>query len=107
MQHLPLALAQPDMVLARPVPNPSQPDGFPLCGAGTVLTAGLIGQLSSRGVGVVSVEGHPVELPGEPTLEDLLTALDRRFARAAQDPRMAMLQALFRQHLVRAHEAAP
>ncbi len=107
MQHLPLALAQPDMVLARPVPNPSQPDGFPLCGAGTVLTPGLIGQLSSRGVGMVSVEGHPVTLPGEPTIEDLLEALDRRFARSAQDPRMAMLQRLFRQRLTRAHEATP
>ncbi len=107
MQHLPLALAQPDMVLARPVPNPLQPDGFPLCGAGTVLTAGLIGQLGSRGVGMVTVEGHPVTLPGEPTLDDLLTALDQRFARAAQDSRMAMLQRLFRQRLTRALEPIP
>ncbi len=104
MQHLPIALAQPNMVLARPVPNPSQPDGFPLCGAGTVLTAGLLSQLAVRGVGSVSVEGHPVSIPGEPTMEELLAALDQRFARAVVDPRMAMLRTLFRQRLLRALE---
>ena len=56
---------------------------------------------------MVTVEGHPVTLPGEPTLDDLLTALDQRFARAAQDSRMAMLQRLFRQRLTRALEPIP
>lgn len=104
MQCIPISLALPEMVVARPVQNPSNPDGFPLCGPGTVLSASLIERLAERGVGSVTVVGHPVSVPGEPTLEELLSALEQRFEGTASDHRMQWLKGLYRERLIRSRE---
>jgi hypothetical protein len=95
MQTLPIALAEADMVLARDVMRVDCLDGPPLCGKGVVLTAPLIMRLRNMGVQTVTVEGHPVTIEGEKTMEDLLLDLDFRFSRVAGNPRMEQLKGFY------------
>ena len=46
MQKIPLQLARPEMILAKPV---TRENGMVLIAAGTVLTAGLISRLDNMG----------------------------------------------------------
>ncbi len=101
MQHIPLALAQEGMTLARDVVRSSAPQGPPICGAGTVLTAVLIERLARMEISSVVVEGHPVVLEGEPSPDEQVAALDRRFSRVGDDPLMAQLRGTFRSRLLR------
>lgn len=101
MQHIPLALAKEGMVLARDVTCPSAPQGPPICGQGTSLTAVLIERLARMEIASLVVEGHPVVLDGEPSPDEQLAALDRRFSRVGDDPLMARLRTTFRARLLR------
>jgi len=66
------------MILAKEILNP---DGMVLCGAGTTLTSSLIERLASMDVVDVTVEGHPVIIEGEKTLQEELREIDLRFKR--------------------------
>lgn len=88
MQNIPLALAEPDMVLAKELKREENPDGPPICGKGVVLTDSLIARLESMGVQTVTVAGRPVRMDGDQTLEEMLDALDKRFRRVENDPLM-------------------
>jgi hypothetical protein len=105
MQTIPLKLALPGMVLAREIKNPENPDGPPLCGKGLALTGTLIERLAQKGVPALTVEGHPVVVEGEQTLDEMLVALDRRFRRVEDDPLMMQLKELYRQQTIRARGA--
>jgi hypothetical protein len=96
MQLIPIALAQPEMVLAREVVRPDNPSGPPICGRGMVLTASLIARLRQMGVKSLIVEGHPVVIEGEESLEVMLDALEHRFSKVAGDPLMDFLKVTFR-----------
>lgn len=101
MQNIPIALAQPDMVLAREVVRPENPGGPPICGRGIVLTESLIERLKTMGVQTLTVEGRPVPMEGERSLEELLADLERRFRRVAGTPLMDRLHEIYRSHLAR------
>lgn len=58
MQKVPLQLAAPDMVLAKPV---TRADGMVLVGAGTALTASLLSRLEMMEIEFVVVEGEAVD----------------------------------------------
>jgi len=105
MQTIPFKLALPGMVLAREIKNPENPEGPPVCGKGVALTESLIERLGQKGVASVTVEGHPVKIEGEQTLDELLAALDRRFRKVEGDPVMMRLKELFRQLTIRARGA--
>ncbi|MFZ5864113.1 MAG: hypothetical protein ACOYXR_14920 [Nitrospirota bacterium] len=101
MQHIPLALATEGMVLARDVTRPGVSQGPPICGQGTALTVALIERLARMEVASVVVEGHPVVVEGEPSPDEQVAALDRRFSRVGDDLLMARLKTIFRGRLLR------
>ena len=70
------------------------PEGQVLCGAGTELTAELILRLEKQGVAVLTVQGHPVTLPGEKSLPERLKELDHRFSRVKGDPVLRAIKKL-------------
>jgi|JTFO01.1.fsa_nt_gb hypothetical protein len=61
MQKIPLPLAEPDMVLEKPV---TRDNGMILVGQGTVLTEALIKRLKDMEIPSLVVQGHPLELDG-------------------------------------------
>lgn len=101
MQMIPIALAAPDMVLARDIRRNENAQVPPICGRGTVLTASLIERLINMGIKSLTVEGHPVAVEGEKTLEDLLADLDHRFSKVANVPLMGRLKEIYRKNIIR------
>lgn len=96
MQNIPITLAEPGMVLAKDVRRGDNPNGPPVCGKGMELTAPLLMRLQNMGIAAVIVEGHPIWMEGDQTLEEQLKALERRFAKTAGDPLMAKLKEIYR-----------
>ncbi len=108
MQLIPIALAQPEMVLAREVVRPDNPSGPPICGRGMALSAPLIARLRQMGIKSLIVDGHPVMVEGEESLEIMLDALEHRFSKVTGDPLMDFLKGTFRSILCRSMgEEAP
>jgi hypothetical protein len=70
--------AKEEMVLAREVMTP---DGRVLCGKGTALTTPIIDRILKMDISHIAVEGHPVEIEGEKTLEQKLADIQKRFSR--------------------------
>lgn len=99
MQKIPLNLATADMVLARDVFRNDSPAGIPICGRSTILTDSLIARLGHMGVQSVYVEGHPLQQDGDRSLEDQLTELDRRFAKAGNNRYNQLLLGIYRKHI--------
>jgi hypothetical protein len=90
MQKVPIALATPGMVLAKPIMNDK---GMPLCAEGTALTETLIDRLRAMNVTVLPVMGHPLG-DGSPakTLEEKLAEIENRFVWVKGDPLMDKLK---------------
>ena len=78
MQRILLAQAGPGMILAKEILNP---EGMVLCGSGTALSPALIERLVNMDVVDVTVEGHPVNIEGDKTLQEELQEIDLRFQR--------------------------
>ena len=78
MQDILTNVAAEGMVLAKDVLTP---EGRVLCGKGTVLSDSLIERLKKMEISHVLVEGHPVQMEGEKTLEEELRDIDVRFSR--------------------------
>ena len=78
MQDILTNVAAEGMVLAKDVLTP---EGRVLCGKGTVLSDSLIERLKKMEISHVLVEGHPVQVEGEKTLEEELRDIDVRFSR--------------------------
>ncbi len=101
MQTIPIVTATADMVLAKDVKRSDNPDGPPLCGKGVVLTSSLINRLENMGIKTVTVEGHPVWIEGDVTIEQQLAALERRFKKVANLPLMQSLMEMYRLQILR------
>ncbi len=97
MQRIPLKLAAPGMVTARDV---STEEGQVLCGAGVELTQEFIDRLGRMGVASITVEGHPVCLPGEKGLGERIRDLDYRFSRVKKDPVLRALMKLIAEYWI-------
>lgn len=89
------------MVIAKDVMRPDNPEGFPVCGKGTILSDSLIERLKQIGVQSITVEGHPVKMEGEVTTEERLAALEKRFRKIAADPIMTLVKEKFQTHIIR------
>ncbi len=76
MQRLPLSYIKPGMKTFEEVVDQN---GRVLCGKGIELTEEHIKKFQEFGVNFVTVEGHPVKLPWEKTLEEELQELEKRF----------------------------
>jgi hypothetical protein len=101
MQRIPFSLAQPGMILAKDVVRTENPNGPPICGKGVELSETLIERLRNMGIQSITVEGHPVWLEGDKTLDELLADLDHRFRRVANDPLTGKLKEVYRNYLIR------
>ena len=101
MQKIPLQLAKPEMVLAKPV---TRENGMVLVAAGTVLTAGLITKLDNMGVELLVVEGETLEMGGgcsEEVLAKKRERLDRLFRNFDDDSYMQQVKQLVSEYYVR------
>jgi hypothetical protein len=86
MQKVPIELAKPGMVLARPIANDA---GMALCAEGTELSETIIERLIRMNVSHVTLKGHPVDFGGETkTKEQKVEELKTRFSRVQEDPLM-------------------
>ena len=101
MQKIPLTLAQDGMILAKEVVRPEKPDGPPLFGKGMALSATHIERLAGLGIQSIVVEGRPVVMEGDESLEVQLRNLEERFVRCGQDPFMQRLKGALQRHLTR------
>lgn len=92
MQKIPLNLARPGMVLAKPV---ARADGIAVAAAGSELSEGLLDRLDGMGVTHVVVEGEPVKLdgpPGSTSFDKRLERLDFLFRRHTDNAWMAQIR---------------
>jgi len=71
------------MVLAKDVLTS---DGRILCGKGTALTTTIIERIRKMDISHITVEGHPVQVEGEKTLEQELRDIEKRFFRVKHVP---------------------
>ncbi|MCK5228015.1 MAG: hypothetical protein KAI75_04635 [Desulfobulbaceae bacterium] len=78
MQQILTALAAEGMILAKDVETP---EGRVLCGKGTPLDDKLIRRLEKMDITNITVEGHPVTIEGEKTVEEELNDMEERFSR--------------------------
>lgn len=76
MQRLPLSYIKPGMKTYEEVIDAN---GRVLCGKGIKLTEDHIKRFEEFGVNFVTVEGNPVKLPWEKSLEEELKELEERF----------------------------
>lgn len=104
MQNIPIALAEPNMVLAREVKRTDNPNAPPICGKGVILTDILLERLKNMGIQTIMVEGHTVWTEGEKSLEELLENLDRRFKKVEGNPLMDKLKEMYRSSITRTME---
>ena len=94
MQKIPLTLAKPGMILAKPV---TRPDGIAVAGAGSELSQGILDRFDSMGISHVVVEGEPVRLDGQPggtSYDKRLERLDFLFRRYPDDKWMGQIKRL-------------
>jgi hypothetical protein len=101
MQNIPLTLAAAGMVVAKGIKVSDDPAGMTICGKGVTLTDSLINRLGQMGIRSINVEGHPVKMNGEPSLEDMLAALEHRFLRAGDDPLMMLVKEVYKRQICR------
>jgi hypothetical protein len=101
MQKIPIAMAAPGMVLAQEIKSSEDPSAMTVCGKGVQLKESLIDRLRSMGIQTVTVEGHPVKMEGDASVEEMLAALDKRFSRVADDPLMMKIKTLYRKQVLR------
>lgn len=99
MPNIPITMAQPGMVLAKPVVRPKS--SLAIAGEGVILTQEYIDRFKSSGITVLSVRG-PV--PGvEETLDfkKLLENIDAQFGRYNDDKFMSGMRLLAKKYFQR------
>jgi len=101
MQNIPISLAAPGMVVAREIKTSEDPSSMTLCGKGVKLTESLIDRLRQMGMQSITVEGHPIKMEGEVSLDEMLAALDKRFSRVTDDPLMMKIREMYRRNILR------
>ncbi|MHC1789977.1 hypothetical protein [Solidesulfovibrio sp.] len=94
MQKIPLTLAKPGMILAKPV---TRPDGIAVAAAGSELSQSILDRFDTMGVTHVVVEGEPVRLDGQPggtSYDKRLERLDFLFRKFPDDKWMGQIKRL-------------
>ncbi len=95
MQRLPLYYIKPGMKTYEEVIDPN---GRVLCGKGVELTEEHIKRFEEFGVSFITVEGKPVQLPWEKTLEEELKELEERFE-GITDENLLEIKRIFKEFL--------
>lgn len=99
MQRLPLSYLRPGMKTYEEVVDAN---GRVLCGKGVEITEELLRKFEEFGVQFVTVEGTPVNLPWERTLEEEIKALEERF-KEVKDENLLKLKTILREFLEEKH----
>ena len=97
MQQILTLQAKEGMSLAKDVMTP---EGRVLCGKGTPLTTTLIERFHKMDIVHLTVEGHPVETPGEKTLQEELMEIEARFSEVKNVPPLVYLKKRLMKKLV-------
>ena len=98
MQKIPLKLAKPGFVLAKPV---LRDNGMVLLAEGTELSESLLTRLEDMDVAAVVVKGEPVDMEGAAGsggFAKRLERLDHLFRRYKADPWMGRVKERLREH---------
>lgn len=95
MQRLPLSYIRPGM---RTYEEVIDANGRVLCGKGVELTEEHIKKFEEFGVSFITVEGHPVKLFWEKTLEEELKEMEERFE-GITDENLLKIKRLFKEFL--------
>jgi hypothetical protein len=101
MQKIPINLAQPGMVLEKPV---LRPNGLVIVGEGTTLSDSLISRLENMGVKDIVVQGEPLDLEGmagSTSYGKRIERLDHLFRRFNNDPWMKKVKAFLKSYYER------
>lgn len=86
MQKVPITLATPGMVLAKPIMNDK---GMPLCAEDTELTEMLIDRLRAMNIPAVTVKGHPLGDGSQAKgVDEKIMEIEERFMLVKGDPIM-------------------
>ncbi|WP_428566408.1 MAG: hypothetical protein ACP59X_06235 [Solidesulfovibrio sp. DCME] len=105
MQKIPLNLAKPGMILAKPV---TRPDGIAVAAAGSELSESLLDRFDTMGVSHLVVEGEPVRLDGpagSSSFDKRLERMDFLFRKYPDDKWMGQIKRLL-DHYFRMKSAA-
>ncbi|MFC1524097.1 hypothetical protein ACFL6N_04830 [Thermodesulfobacteriota bacterium] len=102
MQEILTIQAAEGMVLARDVMTE---EGRVLCGKGTVMSANLIERLLKMEINHIAVEGHPVEVEGEKSLEEEIADLELRFSKVEDTPPLMYIMKRFKERMIKARSA--
>ena len=97
MQQILSAQAEEGMVLAKDVMTP---EDRVLCGKGTVLTDSLLDRLEKMDIVYITVEGHPVEIPGEKSLKEELRDIEERFSKVKKVPPLMYIKKRIMQKMI-------
>lgn len=81
--------AKDGMILAKDVLTS---DGRVLCGKTTILTSSLIARFEKMDIAQITVEGHPLHIPGEKSLQEELREIEERFADVTSVPPLMYLK---------------
>lgn len=86
MQKIPIDLAEPGMILAKPIIHEN---GMQLCVEETILSDAIIARLKKMQITVIAIKG-PLADAGEPdaTTAESVLQLNARFAKVKNDPLM-------------------
>jgi hypothetical protein len=71
-----------------------------LCGKGTVLTTALIDRLAKMDIMHITVDGHPLEIPGEKSLKEELHDIESRFSLVTQVTPLMFIKKILMQKMV-------
>jgi len=100
MQRLPLYYIKPGM---RTYEEVIDANGRVLCGKGVEITEEHLKKFEEFGVTFVTVEGNPVKLPWEKSLEEELKELEERFE-GIKDENLLEIKRLFKEFLEEKHK---
>ncbi|PMP63909.1 MAG: hypothetical protein C0197_01720 [Caldimicrobium thiodismutans] len=101
MQRLPLSYLKPGMKTYEEVYDAQ---GRVLCGKGVELTEEMIKRFYELGVSYVTVEGTPVKLPWEKSLEEELSELEKRFE-GVNDENLLQIKEILKELLYEKYKA--
>lgn len=105
MQKIPIHLAEPGMVLARPIISET---GMQLCGEETVLTESIIERLKKMQITVITLKGSPVDAGvKQASNAECVQELNARFSKVKNDQLMEKLRASIESAIVAQNEEVP
>ncbi|MCS7199825.1 MAG: hypothetical protein N2327_02790 [Caldimicrobium sp.] len=95
MQRLPLSFIRPGM---RTYEEVLDSQGRVLCGKGIEITEEMLKRFQDLGVSYITVEGTPVKLPWEKSLDEELQALEERF-KGVEDETLLQIKEIIKELL--------